>query len=507
MFFNIQYTISMKKFLIMVVLLSGMGGQLFAQSFSLYYSTSEDEYPSDAIYDSTGHNYVSLLSGTINFDSYYQGKVLKVSPAGQVTDSLILFSSGGTKYISKLLMLPDGSIIGFGSIRLFGSPDIQSYMVRFNQNLQIQFEKIYGDSLLHEFPQQAILASTGKIVLVNNTRDDLQFPNQDFGITIYLLDVSGNLLQSYAYNPNQNLQMAFDVLEKPGKDGFYLFTFGWPKTPPIPNTGTEILTLDSNWAVTDTTLLPNIYFNVKAKYTRNRSMVIAARTNDPSSTSFSPQDIGVTTYDSLLNAVTYYNYGKKDTVELECVFGIDYTDTSSVYVGGTSNFELANYFSNWKSWYYLIKCNSKGEKIWERWYNLSDNYLTLWKVLATKDGGVLLAGTSYNSQTAAGVERDIYILKLDSLGNFVTSVPGINVQPAEIKIFPNPFTTTLRIQTSLTTPADYAIHDVAGRILTRGVLKNTTDSEIDLSAIPAGVYFVTLSTGGRPVARQRVVKE
>jgi hypothetical protein len=81
------------------------------------------------------------------------------------------------------------------------------------------------------------------------------------------------------------------------------------------------------------------------------------------------------------------------------------------------------------------------------------------------------------------------------------------MKPAGIRIFPNPFTTILRIQTSLTTPADYAIHDVAGRLLSGGVLKNTSDSEIDLSAIPAGVYFITLSTGGRPVARQRAVKE
>jgi hypothetical protein len=501
------FMIKMKKFLIMVVLLARMTGQLFAQSFSLYYSTSVDEYPSDVVYDSAGNYYVSLLHGTFNYDSYFQGKVLKVSGSGQITDSLILFSNGGTKYISKLMMLSDGSIMGFGSIRLFGTSDIQAYIIRFNQNLQIQYEKVYGDSLFHEYPQQAILIEPNLIHIVNSISSNAPAPVTDDGICILTINLNGDSTGSHVYNPNSGFQRAFDILVQPDKMGLYLFSYGWPVSPPLSGLRTEILSIDTNWTITDTTFLENIYYNVKAKYLDNSSFIASARTRDTTSFSSFGHQIGIVTYDSLLIRKSYNIYGKKDTTEIECQHGLDFTDTSSVYVGGTSNFELPYYFSNWKSWYYLIKCNSKGEKIWERWYNLNDNYLTLWKVLATKDGGVLLAGTSYNSQTAAGQERDLYILKLDSLGNLVTSVPGINVQPAEIKIFPNPFTTTLRIQTSLTTPADYAIHDVAGRLLSGGVLKNTSDSEIDLSATPSGVYFITLSTGGRPIARQRVVKE
>jgi hypothetical protein len=496
----------MKKFYLHLLLSFSLTGHIFAQSFSFSYSTNKDEFPRDVIQDSSGNYYVAVNHGTFNNNSVYECKILKVNNFGVIVDSLLLSVASGTKSISNLIILSDGSIMGVGLIRLPGHYDIQIYLVRFTQQLNLIYEKVYGEADADDYPQVIRFVSPGLLSILN-TR--IRHSTMDGGVVIYMLNESGDSLAAHTYDPDSGFQWGSDLLiNQTHNREIYVFARGWAVQTPMPPVYSNILVVDSLWNLIKVVGVPKHEGDQQARRIDSNNLLIADRVFGSSGFP-KPFDIRFTTFDSTLTQTWINDFGKPDTSELNALYGLDFIDTSSVWLGYTQNSYDTDVIPpvSFRSWYYLNNCNSKGEKIWERWYHLNDNYLMLYKVLATRDGGVLLAGSSYNSQTAAGQERDLYILKLDSLGNFVTSVPGINVQPTNIKIFPNPFTTTLRIQTSLTTPADYAIHDATGKLLTGGVLKNTSDSEIDLSAIPAGVHFVTLSTGGRPVARQRVVKQ
>ena len=81
---------------------------------------------------------------------------------------------------------------------------------------------------------------------------------------------------------------------------------------------------------------------------------------------------------------------------------------------------------------------------------------------------------------------------------------AVESQPSgtgSISIIPNPVKSHCTIQ-GLDQPAQICITDSQGRFLFRDVIKN---SSVDLSNLPDGVYFMTISLEGKPITR-RIVK-
>lgn len=86
-------------------------------------------------------------------------------------------------------------------------------------------------------------------------------------------------------------------------------------------------------------------------------------------------------------------------------------------------------------------------------------------------------------------------------GDLITS----NVQ--KIDVFPNPVNNIVNINlTGYTGKSDLSLFDVNGRIvLNRQV--STTNTPLDISALPAGVYMLRIKNGGKEVKMEKIIKQ
>jgi hypothetical protein len=84
--------------------------------------------------------------------------------------------------------------------------------------------------------------------------------------------------------------------------------------------------------------------------------------------------------------------------------------------GGSLILSSSSSYGDWPiSKLRLIRLNSRGVQLWDRWYGDGENHLAPVGVMNTKDGGYLIA--AHSSQTADLYdEKDLLLLKTDSSG-------------------------------------------------------------------------------------------
>lgn len=140
--------------------------------------------------------------------------------------------------------------------------------------------------------------------------------------------------------------------------------------------------------------------------------------------------------------------------------------------------------------YIALKVNTKGEAVWEKIVGSGGEDI-LRKLISTRDGGYLLAGTSNASSsgdksTTLG-SNDFWVVKLQD------QLVPLTVQ-ASIEAIPNPVSTFTNIivgyeyETGTTT-----VVDLAGRMLQQFTISSRT-VPIDMSLYPEGIYVVNIKT-------------
>ncbi len=134
----------------------------------------------------------------------------------------------------------------------------------------------------------------------------------------------------------------------------------------------------------------------------------------------------------------------------------------------------------------LYKLNADLEIIWEMDYHKDNGYhYYIQNILATRDGGCLLASTRSNLDTQ-GERVDLYLMKVDANGQLGFSE---TIAQADVKIYPNPgrqeFTLSFEAMGS---GCELYLYDLSGRCVIHRRLSETTET-IDASFLPSGVYI------------------
>jgi hypothetical protein len=187
-----------------------------------------------------------------------------------------------------------------------------------------------------------------------------------------------------------------------------------------------------------------------------------------------------------------YNYGKSDILT-SLVENSDH----SFLVGGYAQSEhgimakgLIQKEATGINDYIALKVNEKGEAVWEKIVGSGGEDI-LRKLISTRDGGYLLAGTSNASSsgdksTTLG-SNDFWVVKLkDQL------VP-LEVQ-SSIEAIPNPVSTFTNIIIGYEYEMGTAtVVDLAGRTLQQFTISSRT-VPIDMSMYPEGIYIVNIKT-------------
>jgi hypothetical protein len=118
-----------------------------------------------------------------------------------------------------------------------------------------------------------------------------------------------------------------------------------------------------------------------------------------------------------------------------------------------------------------------------------DAYYSLWDIIATSDGGVLLSTSRYDYQTQDH-EHDLYVIKLDSLDMLVGSTEHHNKMVKNAMVYPNPARNHFYVKTAVKETM-ITLYDIQGKTVLQQPLTTTgTTTRISIpSDIPEGNYL------------------
>ncbi|MDD4087733.1 MAG: T9SS type A sorting domain-containing protein [Bacteroidales bacterium] len=173
--------------------------------------------------------------------------------------------------------------------------------------------------------------------------------------------------------------------------------------------------------------------------------------------------------------------------------GLDFRHKDSIFVGGTRNLDRNNiYHSSQPSWFMLFQTDSLLNVRWERFYG-GDAYYVMQKLIATRDGGCLVAGTRYDYMNDPVPQTDIIVLKLNSEGLLVGNNELPETHMHEAIVYPNPGTDALQIRLAVQHPtALLELFDANGRLMLNQQL-HQKESRIAVDHLPSGTYIYRLS--------------
>jgi hypothetical protein len=158
--------------------------------------------------------------------------------------------------------------------------------------------------------------------------------------------------------------------------------------------------------------------------------------------------------------------------------------SQNVFYGGVSNIDLINpFFSTIPTWILLNNLDNNLNLKWQKFYG-GDACYNLWYILATQDGGCVMAGTRYDYQ-AQNQERDVYILKVneDGILTWTYNFPEITKQ---VLVYPNPGHDEIMTK-SLASNLVFALFDIQGvKVLSKVI---GIEDCINTRDLPQGIYL------------------
>ena len=212
--------------------------------------------------------------------------------------------------------------------------------------------------------------------------------------------------------------------------------------------------------------------------------------------------ITVIKYDSSFNQMYLNNMTNPDTNSRGGeINAVDYYYPDCIYVAGTHN--LQGLSGHEPSWLYVSKLNDTLGIDFEKYLG-GDDYYMLFSVVATKDGGVLLAGT--RAQVGApDFHRDGYIIKLDSTGCITNLSANSTIQIKDALVYPNPGSEKLMVRTALKNCV-LRLYDMKGL----EILKQTLDrhiTEINTRQLKPGTYVYVIQQNNNIVENGKWIKQ
>jgi hypothetical protein len=472
----------MKKLLFVLLLLPVF---TFSQTttWTLLINTNDDNKVTDVIEGSMGNLYITGYSKMVD-DIKTSGFVTKLDKTGMNIDSMFIIKSDTSTIITKIISdtSPTFTIVSEMNDPSTNHKHCSFSLQRIDTNLNITLSKSY--SFPPDYNNQNVNISYGinnNIIVFGHI-----FP---YGIPkVFLYETSINFdsiqakifldggaafpqqihqLNNYGYWLIHGLHSTYIYIDS----SLNLVSMGYGEMPKnMPGMSTAKWDSDSSF-----------YFAGDYVMGMNRS---------------TDHDIGFFhQYDPFDSSNAIFNYwGSKDTIDLPSFYGaLDFKNKDSIFIAGSKNLQYGNVsFGTTPSWYVLLQTDSMLNIRWERFYG-GDACYNMTKLIATNDGGCIMAGTRFDFKAHPWVhERDIYILKVNAEG-LITSANG-QIAPTvhDAIVYPNPGSNHLKIRIGVQhKQSTFKLFDMTGRQVLEKHIEGCK-AEINTQFLKSGTYVYTL---------------
>nr|NQU90326.1 T9SS type A sorting domain-containing protein [Bacteroidota bacterium] len=472
--------------------------QLFAQnSFEKIFRDSSDQYVTSII-ETEEYYILTTSSGTYSVDNY-KTRLFKINKPGKVVLTKTLKPEVGEFITFGLIEKENNIFTGFGHQKYPNDSVVFFTIYETDDNFELLSEKTYRTNF-QSLSYLNILKSDELYTIVGAGRNMNSYYMRLFA---YKLDNSYDTLISQIYPEEGMTKTPFCIIPGHGEYNYKIFVRGFHQHT---NTPGQILQLNSQLEINDIKGIPDglALFNDAIIVNEDQYLLTGERHISNSH----PQDeqLGVMLMNSNDSVVELKLLGAVDTIDYPGIYtNLDFIDINNIYFAGTKNFSIGGIFAPTPSWFFLNKLDSNLEIQWQKFYG-GDAYYMLWNMIATQDGGCLMAGTRYDHLTQVN-ERDIYLVKVDENGLITGTGEELSqVQVYDAIVYPNPGSSYMKVQSGPQIEgAVFDLYDMAGKAVAREILYNRI-AEINTSALPVGTYTYRIGLNNRLVGSGKWVK-
>jgi hypothetical protein len=447
-------------------------------TFEFILSTPKNETLQDVYEDNNGNIYFTgFVTRPNEMDNNSLGLVVKIDDQGCLLDSIIPVVNN--KRYCIINILPDGNdqfvLIGYSSDAINGWP--------YNDNINIEVKKINNDLNITEsksymlppdYSYWNMLTRRGRNnnFLIAGT----VFPYNIPYMFIYVLNESLDSLKANIYTDKVRTCYAIHQLN----DSTYWVVDGLIA---------DYFSIDDSLNLTSLGQVPEqLTAAFGIKWDTDTSFYMTGEWNGGPD-----DDIGFFKQFHPFDTTNYIfnDWGTIDTLDFPASWdALDFNNKDSIYIGGTTGFGNG-YFNYHQSWYFIIQTDSNLNIRWERFYG-GGAYYEMQKIIASNDGGCIVAGTRYDYQNATEEELDIHILKLNSEGLLVGTHEEPTIEIHEALVFPNPGTNYLKVRVAAQYKhSTFDLFDMNGNKVLSQQIKSKW-AEVNTTFLQAGTYIYNI---------------
>ena len=469
-----------------VVILMLSFGQLAAQTFEKIIRT--DNFSIGVPYisiDNSSNTYITALStlalnSSLRFSQ--QSFLFKLNERGDVVlQKEILPSDLDSNWqdsLNHILItsqeLAGDSILLTGSIRTNQPTQFSAIQIKMNKNLQFGSSKTF-------LPQQdSFPAFYGYL--------NKEYKKLNYGYRQNInIDVSLGIISLFDRNGYREISLFSDIkqmwsgavqeLLKDKQTNFYSFSTEYSGPPFFSIEGPTIIKLDSNLNFRGRSRLTvplrhsgeinNLVFaGINSQWISDSTFVVAIAQSNNIDTS--KGDLHLFVYDTALTRINYKRFVTTDTNIVSQPNTLRYDSvTGGFYLATLQTIDpSADLFREAKpSTYRLIRFDKNLNVVWDKQYN-NGATISLDVMEVDQYGQITMAGGYEDSTTRAnGNTRNIYVLRVDSNGNFIrTDLLDKTIPMRNYMVYPNPASTNVTFKKfNRFEPYNVEIFDQVGR--------------------------------------------
>ncbi|MBC8319869.1 MAG: T9SS type A sorting domain-containing protein [Bacteroidetes bacterium] len=430
------------------------------------------ETPDDSIY------LCGSLSTTAHPNKKY-GLVAKLDRYGYLVDSNIISYPGKSLHLANIIPSSDQEYVLvtsiFDTIGTYKNASLVLY--KMDNDMNLYYQKIFHFPPTYRFDHLiANMASSSNIAVAVSVR----LPTQSSRSFFYEFNSDFDSLRAIYYP--EGPRVISHIHELP-ENNYWTINM-------LLN---QYELLDSSLNIIETQKVPNsITSNYGLAWDTDTSFYLLG---DGMDFNLNPHNLAfIRQYHPMDTSNHLYNYWRDtDTVDFPATWnGIDFKNKDSIFIGGTRNIWLG-YYNPWPSWFVVLQTDSLLNIRWERFYG-GDAYYLMGKLIATNDGGCLVAGTRYDYLNVTEQETDIIILKLNSEGLLTGNGDKPAIEMHEAIVYPNPGNEVINVRIATQYKHSvFELFDINGR----HVLKQNftgTQGIVNTTFLDHGTYIYRITS-------------
>jgi hypothetical protein len=498
---SIEFNCYMKTISLLLIILLIQESLLSQQTFSVLISTPDDERIFDGTEGKYGNFYFVGKKNTSNFfseSSYF----LALNKFGDIIYQQDFIIEDTVSYFGSVHYMNDSIIIFGGKGPLSSGVSNILRVLILDTNYHVLKDKSYSLSGYNIVDLETLVNRNGNYILTGV----INYPDEMPDMLFYEFSSSGDSVNCNVLSFDGG-QFEYDLIEKE-TGGYKVFAYG--DFLGAPQSWGKIIDIDESFNFLCADSIPySLFYNHSAKWINNSSYLITG--NKLIEAENDRVDIGIIKLTKNDSLIIGKHYGKSgDTLNyVGACSNLDFISSEKIYFGGVSNFYPEyQLFQPEDCWLLLNELDTNLNLNWQKYYG-GDAAYYLWGLKATNDGGCLLMATRYDADIQDH-ELDIYILKVDSNGLLTSTGEGPQIPVQQLAIIPNPALDNVSIRYPNIFGYDdkeIEIYNSQGLpVITQSAIQDLPETRLNVSSLPAGLYYVLLKVEGNKVATGKMVK-